>query len=180
MANNEIILWRYDPRELFPNDMIYPEPSRADDFLVTLTPDLLVAEKLICEAVPNGAELRRNAVYCFEDRGNANEGAYRKAVRLYEVAVDQNDILHRGDLNHYTQIGQLAAGKTALSKGPADHTAREVLKYWASEVSRPNSKMEVLVKQARVVAEHAVEASKHTREPLPGYNPFDLSADPTE
>ncbi|MDZ4068103.1 MAG: hypothetical protein U1E06_14850 [Tabrizicola sp.] len=114
-----------------------------------LDPSLHAAERIVRSSHPDGVRIRSNAVYLWENEEVARRiwaaaGKAKKAKKyLYTVEYGQSDILHRGDLNHYTSVqeGDLYAQVAAAES------------YWAGSLyGEQQARVEVLVRSATVIA----------------------------
>lgn len=119
--------------------------SPPGDHFGELTVKQQEAERLIREGHPNGSALRAENVYAFPDKARAEKyWAYQclKYERyLYEIEVDERDILHSGDVAHYNHIVN-----NYLS---VEEAKRFVERYWRSEPSE-NPDVENIVRNAVV------------------------------
>lgn len=122
----------------------------------------------IRSAREGGEHLRRSAVYCFEERKKANSGAVLRNRYLYELEVCESDIMHRGDLNHYSAIADIPENDPDVP--------RLAELYWSGQPSDQNASFEVLVRAAKVISKHSLEKLAM---PVTGHDPFDLDADPS-
>ncbi len=111
------------------------------DHIGKLSRDKQRAERAIREGHPKGA-LRANAVFVFEDRHVAEalldnaSGKY-----LYEVEIEPEDVIHRGDLEIYDEVVE------ALKRG---HDADPlVAQFWAG-IERPSPRMELTIAKVKV------------------------------
>lgn len=120
-----------------------------------LDPSLHAAERIVRLSHPDGVRIRSNAVYLWENEEVARRiwtaaGKAKKAKKyLYTVEYDEADILHRGDLNHYTNV----------QKGELDAQVAAAKPYWAGSLygGQP-ARVEVLVRSATVVAAESYSA----------------------
>jgi hypothetical protein len=93
--------FRTDPREFVPGDEM-PPPG---DHLEELQDELRHAEMLVREV---GCTCRAYNLYVFADKERARwYWLLKKARYLYEVEVQDNDILHTGDMNLLREIANV-------------------------------------------------------------------------
>lgn len=120
-----------------------------------LDPSLHAVERIVRLSHPDGARIRSNAVYLWENEEVARRiwaaaGKAKKAKKyLYTVEHGQSDTLHRGDLNHYTNV----------QKGDLDAQFAAAKSYWAGSLygGQP-ARVEVLVRSATVIAAESYSA----------------------
>ena len=100
------------------------------DHFDSLDPSQREAELAIRQGKLGAAEIRIGAVYVWRDEDWAR-AAYRLSKRkyLYEVEVEERDILHQADLSHYTDTRDAING----GRSPNEHVRR----YWAGEPHLP-------------------------------------------
>lgn len=159
----KIVVWRYDARKFQPGDVIQPDPETPPN----LQPSEEKAEILVRAGHPTAELIRRQSVYCFENKAKANLGAVVQKRRLYELEVDDDDINHRGDLNHYSDLSELDDGDPDCG--------RLVAAYWSGQPSETNPSFEVLVSKATVIREHKPRPLSGEPEP---YDPLNPDYDP--
>jgi len=117
------------------------EIAATEDHRKNLDRDKRNTEDLIRKSSKRG-ELRARAVFVFENRAVADDlldqthGKY-----LYEVQVDREDVLHRGDLRIYDEI------HTALKNNDPTDT---LLKDFWDGVQRPDARIELAVSKVRI------------------------------
>lgn len=129
-------------------------------------------EDLIRSAHPDGTRFRSKAVYLWDDYERAKQlwataGRARKARKyFYTVEYDDVDLLHKGDLNHYTDAREF---EDAGARGAA------AASYWAGELhEKEPPRVELLVRSATVVAAEEYSApppEPWTDDDLPFLNP---------
>jgi hypothetical protein len=140
----KITVYRCDDQEFADGQII---ESRGDSFS-TLTDPQKAVETTIRAALPNGATIRGNSLYTWADEEVAKRLWPRSKKRyLYELEVDEADIRHKGDLNHYSE-----AVSAAKSGAPIENA---VGKYCAGEnASAPYTepRVEILVSKPRFSA----------------------------
>lgn len=119
------------------------------DNMPTLHPSLNAVEDFIRLAHPDGRRIRSNAVYLWDDEGRARQqwaaaGRAGKAKKyLYTVEYEDADLLHKGDLNHYTDA------RVFKDAGARDAAAAS---YWAGELHKEEPpRVELMVRSATVV-----------------------------
>jgi hypothetical protein len=117
------------------------EITPKEDHFHNLREDKRKAEIAIRRADPRGG-LRARAIFVFESRKVAEDLLPQTAGKhLYEVAVNENDVLHRADLTIYDDIEQ------ALRNGnPVDRLLKD---FWDG-VQRPLPRIELAVSRIRV------------------------------
>lgn len=120
------------------------------DNMPGLHPSLHPAEQIVRSAHPDGTARRSNAVYVWDTEERARKqwaaaGRAKKAKKyLYKVEYDAKDLLHKGDLSHYSEALDLRAS-TEQAKAAAE-------RYWSGEghATEP-ARVEVLVRKATVL-----------------------------
>lgn len=87
---------------------------------------------------------RRSSIFVFEDEHEARNYYDASGDRhLYELEIDEADIVHRGDMNWINKIGEaVAAGHLEAAKAYADN--------WLNGVATEKPRWETLVKAAKV------------------------------
>lgn len=137
------ILYRYDDDDYANGTPILPR----GDSIYAITPDRKAAEDAIRVAVTDGADIRSNSIYTWE-----NEVLARRLWKisgkkfLYELEVDEVHVRFRGDLNHYSAAVDATKSGASLDE--------HVESYWSGqEAGAPwtEPRIEVLVSQARVL-----------------------------
>ena len=124
-----------------------------EDHIGELSPAKQRAERAIREGDPRGS-LRASAIYVFEDRAVAEALLHHTpGQHLYEMEVDDADILHRADLRIYDEIVD------ALARGRP--TQALVKEFW-SGTERPHPRIELAVSKARVVRKMVDKHDKPT------------------
>ena len=96
-----------------------------EDHLSALSPEKQRAELAIRGGDPRGS-LRGRAVYAFADRRVAERLlADAGGQQLYEMAIEEGDIIHRGDLRIFDEVVEaLKAGRCADAS---------IAAYWRGE-----------------------------------------------
>lgn len=120
------------------------------DNLAGLHPSLHTAEQVVRSARTNGTAIRSSAVYVWDSEDRARQqwaaaGRVGKAKKyLYRVEYADANLLHKGDLNHYTAA---LDAKANLEK------AREAADlYWSGQPhAKEAPRIEVLVRKAVVI-----------------------------
>jgi|1185.fasta_scaffold27264_1 hypothetical protein len=139
--------FKYLDDKLDPGYVLKPQ----GDHLPKLSADKQRAEVAIRGGDPRGA-LRANAVFVFEDRSVAEALlGETPGEHLYEVAVEEGDILHRGDLRIYDEIVD-----ALKHKAPVDALVKE---FWAG-VERPRARNELVVSKATIRRKLVDDAEK--------------------
>ncbi|MCG6118864.1 MAG: hypothetical protein MEQ07_11845 [Aquimonas sp.] len=120
------------------------------DNMPGLHPGLHAVEDFIRSAHPDGPRIRSKAVYLWDDEGRARQqwaaaGRAGKAKKyLYTVEYEDADLLHKGDLNHYTDAREF---KDAGARGAA------AASYWAGKLHKAEPpRVELMVRSATVAA----------------------------
>jgi hypothetical protein len=131
------IVYRTDSDEFADGRIITPRGDHTD----TMNPKLRPAEDLIRSGRPGGNEIRSNCIYVWESRESGeNSWRYEKDKHLYEVEIDEADILHTGDAYLVATIAEI----------PDPRTAGEVVRlYWNGD--KRSKRIELLVKKAKVL-----------------------------
>lgn len=126
------------------------------DNMPGLHPNLHEVEALIRSAHEHGTRIRSDAVYLWDDEGRARQqwdaaGQAKMAKKyLYTVEYDDADLLHKGDLNHYTDASRC---KDAGARDAA------VACYWAGDPhTKEAPRIEVMVSSATVLASEKYKA----------------------
>lgn len=142
------------------------------DNMLGLHSSFHAVEDLIRSAHPNGTGIRSKAVYLWDDEARARQqwaaaGRAGKAKKyLYTVEYEYADLLHKGDLNHYTDARELI---DAGARGAA------AASYWTGELHKEESpRVELMVQSATVVAVEEFRApppTPRTDDDLPFLNP---------
>jgi hypothetical protein len=140
-------LYRYDTKEHAPDQII----TACGDHISRLTPGQREVESALRGARPDGGEVRGKSIYGYIDAEFA-EFAWRrkKGMHLYEIEVDEQDVLHVANLDAFTAV------ETAMSKGESPD--EPIQEYWSGADS--GRRGEVLAKKARVVRK-IKDASEH-------------------
>lgn len=128
--------YRYDNRDIADGQTMSPP----GDSYPGLTENQKIVESALRAYLKDGANIRANSLYAWEDEGFARRTWKHTRRRfLYELEIDEADILLRGDLNLYTEaaervgrrepfddlIRKYCAGETAGS--PYAEPRREIL-----------------------------------------------------
>lgn len=96
------IVWRTDGRVFKPGDTM----SSAGDHTATLAEAHVESERILREAMADGGDVRATSLYTWEDETLARRSwRPQKGKYLYRLEIDDVDVRHRGDVNHYTDIG---------------------------------------------------------------------------
>lgn len=142
------------------------------DNMLGLHSNFHAAEDLIRSAYPNGARIRSEAVYLWDDEARARQqwfaaGRAGKAKKyLYTVEYEDADLLHKGDLNHYTDAREFA------DAGARNAAAAS---YWTGELHMEEPpRVELMVRSATVIAAEEYRApppAPWTDDDLPFLNP---------
>ena len=105
-----------------------------------------MVEGAIRTALPDGTNIRGSSLYTWKDETLARRlWLLSKKKYLYELEIDEADIRHKGDLNHYSEA-EVAA---KLGK-----SFDEVRKYCTGEPAGPQftgPRIEILVSKATVL-----------------------------
>lgn len=140
----KITLWRTDTRRFEPGETV----TSAGDHMVTLDGAHKATEQLLRDAMGKGGGVRATSLYAWENEEWARRAWRLERVKsLYRLEADEADILHRGDVNHYTDIGDaLKAGE------PTDRYVDDYVTGRDSDRSKyPTARFEVLVAKAVVL-----------------------------
>lgn len=148
MALSNLTVWRFDPREFRPGELMQPNLAKRP----SLKDSELLAERALCEIDPTSAQDRARALYCYELHRHAYAGAIGYDAFLYELEIDQDDIIHRGDLGFYEDI---------KSSGDGVASQMAAKNYWSGNDHPSNSIIEILVPRALVIRNHGRQ--RHTR-----------------
>lgn len=137
-------VYRYDDQQFADG---HEMTSRGDHY-DSLTSMEKRVETLLRKVRENGDRLRRTSLYSWEDKALAEKlWPWSRKKYLYTLEIIEPDIVHSGDVNHYT------AAKNAIAIG-ADPT-RHLALYWSGvdaegEWTRP--RRELLATKAKVVS----------------------------
>jgi len=138
-----ITVYRYD-NEDFPNGKVVP--SRGDHF-ANLTGTQKIVETAMRAGRPDGANIRSTSLYTWEDRDIAERlWQLSKKKYLYELAIHEADIRHKGDVNNYSKAEDAVRTGNRLDDA--------VRKYWEGESAGPpysTPRIEILVSDAKVL-----------------------------
>jgi hypothetical protein len=123
IGDNEVIVakrtvWRTDGAEFANGQVLLPR----GDHTSSLNRKLHEAERLIRQAKSDGAEIRSNCVYVWENYDMAESNwTLEKDKHLYELEIFETDILHRGSAIYVTNL-----------KGVSDEKLKADLakRYW--------------------------------------------------
>ncbi|MCT2581130.1 MAG: hypothetical protein E5X23_08435 [Mesorhizobium sp.] len=142
------------------------------DNMPGLHPSLHTVEDLIRSAHPDGTRIRSEAVYLWDEQGRARQqwaaaGRVGKAKKyLYTVDYEDANLLHKGDLNHYTDAREFE---------DAGARAAAAASYWAGELHKKEPpRVELMVSSATVVAAEEYRApppAPWTNDDSPFLNP---------
>lgn len=140
-------VWRTDTRVFDVGEDI----ESAGDHFETLSDIHVETERALRTAMGDRSVVRSKSLYTWEDENWARRAWFlEKGKNLYKLEVDVADIQHRGDVNHYTDIGE------AIKSGV--DTADAIQKYLnGSESNRleyPTARFEILVSKARVLEKY--------------------------
>ena len=136
------VVWRFDLRDFQRGDIVLPDLQKPP----SLTDEDKLAESALCTAKPALSVIRSTALYCYKLRTKAFAGAIGYRAFLYELEIDDDDILDEGDLGFYEDIKNQWEDKEAVKRAVSGYIEGHI------HPSRPIA--EVLVKRARVVANH--------------------------
>lgn len=140
-------VWRTDTRVFDVGEVI----ESAGDHLKTLSGSHVRTEMELRTAMGNRSVVRSKSLYTWEDEDWARRAwALERLKHLYKLEVDVADIQHRGDVNHYTDIGG------AIDSGT--NTADAIGKYLngdeSNQLKYSCARFEILVSKARVLEKY--------------------------
>lgn len=136
---SKVTLYRVDQRDFQPNDAI-PHPG---DHLARMKPEHQPGEELLRAVSPEKGRMRAESLYTFEQLRTARVYYLgTKDSRLYEIQVDEADILHKADM---TLVNDIAANQKDLKTQD-----QLIADYWKGAY-RDGKWIEVLVKKATVI-----------------------------
>jgi hypothetical protein len=116
--------------------------SRGDHANTTLHSTNQEAERLIREAHPEGQYIRASSIYTWKHLSMAEASwLHEKTKNLYELEIDEDDIVHTADLDHFATLVSVAGNKQL-----ADVYTQ---KYWNGPIE--SERVEVLVRKAKVL-----------------------------
>jgi hypothetical protein len=167
VAVSEKTYFRVDKRDFEKNQII----CTAGEFMDKHHSLGKQAEKIVEAARPKGKPPRECCLMLFEDENCARKHwAKMSGAKLYEVAIREKDVLHRGDMQLIDMIGEaLAGGKDTAGFAPS---------YW-QEGSTANPCFEILTSKATVLAilgtdqERKEEFRRRHLSPREGKEPFE-------
>jgi hypothetical protein len=135
---SKIIAYRYDTAKRADDQVV----RQTIDHIARLTPTQREAELLVRAGAKDGASIRGSSVYSYLNRDYAEFAwSKRKGRNLYEVEIDEADVVHTADLDAFTAV------ETAYKKGhPTD---MHVSRYWAGATD--GRRVEVLASEVRVI-----------------------------
>jgi hypothetical protein len=97
----KIIVYRYDTRDFAEGEVIISNGDHFD----RLMPDQQRAETAIRDKMPNGHDIRATSLYTWKHLRPAELAwKFKKGNHLYELEVDEADIIHTADLDDYSSI----------------------------------------------------------------------------
>ena len=132
------ILYRIDRREFSVGKEILP-PGDHIDFVET---PLQAAEALLRRVAGDRAKLRSEYLFVFKDLNYTGKYFLGKGGRsIYEVEVDESDILHEADMMLVNEIADV------ISDTPA---AESLAERWLNQETRDSERVEVVVAKAVV------------------------------
>lgn len=131
------IVYRADSDDFADGQVLTPRGDHSD----TMNPKLRPAEELIRSGKADGDIIRSNCIYVWESRESGESNwRYEKDKHLYELEIDEADILHTGNAYLLATLSQIAEPPAA---------AEVVQSYWNGD---PRSKrVELLVTKAKVL-----------------------------
>jgi hypothetical protein len=142
-----IIAYRYDSQEHAHGQIV----KQTVDHIDRLTPTQREAELLVRAGKEDGTSIRGKSVYSYRDRKFAEFGwSRKKGMHLYEVEIDDADIVHKADLAAYTAV------EDAHVNGQP--TAEHVARYWTGAAE--GRRLEILAIQVRVVRKLKVDSDR--------------------
>lgn len=134
--------YHYSNREHKPGDII----TAGRDSLTTFKGHKKQFEEALRAGHPDGLKIRSKALYSWESAEFVPSiWDHIPYKYYYEVEIDETDIVHRSNLNHYND------GIDAAAKGQP--LVKMVQDYWNNAPSRdPKCRIEILATKATVVA----------------------------
>lgn len=133
-----MLVYRYDNQDYGDGEVIVSRGDHADG----LTAIEREVEVGLRSASAEAASIRRDSLYTWKDEDFARlAGGYKRSRFLYELDVQDADIRHVGDLDHYS------AAKDAAKLGQP--YARHLEAYWTQRTGA--RRVEILVASACVV-----------------------------
>ena len=115
------------------------------DHVETLDPNNVAAEQALRAVSPFAAETRRCSLYVWATKEFAVLAhALSRAKYLYECEIDEADIVHIGNVDHFT------SARDAIN---AETRAAAANRYWDAPASGKDRRDELLVKKAIVVSQ---------------------------
>lgn len=143
-----MIVWRTDGRKFETGEAV----TSAGDHTATLDGAHAETERILRDAMGDGGDTRRTSLYTWEDEVWARRAwSLEKGKFLYKLEVEDGDVRHRGDVNHYTDVGDaVKAGKDAVPYAEA---------YVRGDVHDPKrytrARVQILVRKAIVLERYA-------------------------
>jgi hypothetical protein len=146
------VFFRADKRPFKSGDPI----GTAGEFMSKHPEKGKLAEAALEKSRPRKKPKRQECLMLFEDEECARDHWAKMADgRLYRVEIDDDDILHRGDMKLVDAIGE------TLSKSAAADVSKEMTKYWNGEDC--GGCMETLARHGVVLEELGDEKSRIER-----------------
>lgn len=133
-------VYRYDDEHYDVGSTI----SSRGDHLGTLTPDEKIVEKMIRAKLNDGERIRAESLYAWDSVDVAKRlHKYARKKFLYQLEIDDSDIRHRGDVEHFSDaVDAIKTNRNADSS---------VASYCRSDLKN-SPKVELLVSRAVVIA----------------------------
>jgi hypothetical protein len=134
------IVYRTDGEEFVEGKILTPRGDHMDTINCKLRP----GEDLIRAGKPDGENLRSKCIYVWESFESAESNwLYQKDKHLYELEIDEADILHIGNAYLLATIAEV------VTTDPTQ-AAAVVQDYWRG--AGPGKRVELLVSQAKVLS----------------------------
>ena len=134
--------YHYSNRLHQPCDII----TAGRDSLTTFTGSKKIFEEALRAGHPAGSKIRAEALYAWESPDFVPPIWHKIPYKYYyEVEIDEADICHRSNLNHYNDGIDAVGNGQSLDKIVED--------YWNNaQSSDPKSRIEILATKATVIA----------------------------
>jgi hypothetical protein len=131
------IVYRTDSDDFADGRDLYPRGDHTN----TMNAKLRAAEELIRSGKADGPKIRSNCIYVWETRESGESNwHHEKDKHLYELEIDEADILHIGDAYLLATIAAIDDSQAA---------AKVVQSYWNGDTQ--GNRTELLVTKAKVL-----------------------------
>jgi hypothetical protein len=134
----KITAYRYDSKEYADGEEI----RSCSDHNDRLTATQKEAERAIRDGHDQGHDIRSKSLYAWKEQSVAERlWKHKRGHHLYEMEIDEADVRHIGDLDHFSSV------ETALRK--KEDPEQHVKSYWAAAPT--SQRIEILSSKAKVL-----------------------------